>query len=342
MLRDSIEWRKKWDADNLSNWNLSQKVLNFFPYGLSGFDKDGAPVIIVPFAGMDMFGMLQVITQQDFVKIMVKLLDDFLRLAREQSKVHGEVANQLTVIFDMEGFNLKQYLWKPAGELVIKLLQMYEANYPEILKICFIINAPRVFAFAFAIAKKFLNEYTLSKIQIYKSDPAKWKKAILQTIPRNQLPVHFGGTLCDPDGNPRYTSKICQGGKIPKDMYVKNSEKINQDYTTVVVRKGGKLEVDVCTSESGSLLSWEFWSEGHDIKFGILKKDAENGKRIEIIPLRRVASHQSDEMGVLTCEEPATYSVVFDNTYSILRNKKVHYAVRILAPTEIERETLVA
>lgn len=70
-------------------------------------------VIIVPFAGMDMFGMLQVITQQDFVKIMVKLLDDFLRLAREQSKVHGEVANQLTVIFDMEGFNLKQYLWKP-------------------------------------------------------------------------------------------------------------------------------------------------------------------------------------------------------------------------------------
>lgn len=114
---------------------------------------------------------------------------------------------------------------------------MYEANYPEILKICFIINgqfardilsqfikkkknssmyvrnnvvvaAPRVFAFAFAIAKKCLNEYTLSKIQIYKNDPAKWKKAIFQTIPRNQLPVHFGGTLCDPDGNPRYTSKV--------------------------------------------------------------------------------------------------------------------------------------
>lgn len=37
-------------------------------------------------------------------------------------------------------------------------------------------------------------------------------------------------------------------------MYVKNAEKINQDYTTVVVRKGGKLEVDVSASESGSIL----------------------------------------------------------------------------------------
>lgn len=27
-----------------------------------------------------------------------------------------------------------------AGELVIQMLQMYEANYPEILKACYIIN----------------------------------------------------------------------------------------------------------------------------------------------------------------------------------------------------------
>lgn len=27
-------------------------------------------------------------------------------------------------------------------------------------------------------------------------------------------------------------------------------------------------------------------------------------------------------------------SIVFDNTYSFLRNKKVHYSVRVLPPTE--------
>ncbi|CAL1684857.1 unnamed protein product [Lasius platythorax] len=334
MLRDSLDWRKQWDADNLSEWNLPEVVKTYLPYGLSGFDKDGAPVIIVPFAGMDMYGMLHVITQKEFVKVTIKILDQYLKLAREQSKKHGQIANQLIVIFDMEGFNLKQYLWRPAGELVLTLIQMYEANYPEILKTCFIINAPRVFAFAFSITKKFMNDYTISKIQIHKADPSKWQAAILKVIPKDQLPAHFGGTLYDPDGNPRFTSKICQGGKIAKEMYTNNMDKLNDDYTTVVVRKGGKLELDISTPERGSILSWEFRSEGHDIKFGILKKDTTNGTHTEVIPIRRVASHQSEEIGILTCEDPATYSIVFDNTYSFLRNKKVHYSVRVLPPTE--------
>lgn len=47
---------------------------------------------------------------------------------------------QVTVVFDLEGFNIRQYAWKPAAEMVITLLQLYEANYPEILKVCFIVN----------------------------------------------------------------------------------------------------------------------------------------------------------------------------------------------------------
>ncbi|XP_026827652.1 SEC14-like protein 2 isoform X2 [Ooceraea biroi] len=342
MLRDSLEWRKQWDADNLSDWNPPQILKDYLPYGLSGFDKDGAPIIIIPFAGMDMYGVLHVVTQKDFIKAAIKILDHYLKLAREQSKKHGQDANQLTVVFDMEGFNLKQYLWRPAGEMVLLLIQMYEANYPEILKTCFIINAPRVFAFAFSVAKKFMNEYTLSKIQIYKADPPKWQEAIFKVVPKDQLPAYFGGTLYDPDGNPRLSSKICQGGKVPKDMYVNNTDKSNEDYTTVIVRKGGKLEFDIDTSEVGCILSWEFRSEDHDIKFGILKKDTANGTRTEVIPLRRVASHQSDEVGVLTCETPATYSIVFDNSYSLLRNKKVHYAVRVLPPAEQQKVTVKA
>jgi hypothetical protein len=53
-----------------------------------------------------------------------------------------------------------------------------------------------------------MNEYTLSKIQIYKSDPVKWKTAILQVIPQDNLPLYLGGTLTDCDGNSRLTSKV--------------------------------------------------------------------------------------------------------------------------------------
>lgn len=72
-------------------------------------------VIVVPFAGLDMYGALHVLSQTEMVKYVIKFLDFYLTLAEEQSKTHGQVANQLTVVFDMEGFNLKQYLWKPGN-----------------------------------------------------------------------------------------------------------------------------------------------------------------------------------------------------------------------------------
>lgn len=102
--------------------------------------------------------------------------------------------------------------------------------------------------------------------------------------------------------------------------------------------------------------SWEFRTENHDIKFGIVKKD-DNGMQKEVKPMRRVAAHQLDEIGILTCEVPSTCeytsrfsrkcikntlfiilsildSIVFDNTYSIMRNKKIHYSVKVIPPSQ--------
>jgi hypothetical protein len=33
-----------------------------------------------------------------------------------------------------------------------------------------------------------------------------------------------------------------------------NTDKPNEDYTTIVIRKGGKLEFDIDTPEAGSIL----------------------------------------------------------------------------------------
>lgn len=166
------------------------------------------------------------VSRRALIKSTIKLLEMYLRIANAQGKKHGPEAAQISVVFDMEGFNLRQYMWRPgewrhlqfakyskdisfsAGEVVVSLIQMYEANYPEILKTCYIVNAPKVFAFAYTIAKKFMNEYTISKIQIFKNEPSRWKKAVLCTIPLDQLPAHFGGDLTDSDGNPRLLSKV--------------------------------------------------------------------------------------------------------------------------------------
>lgn len=52
--------------------------------------------------------------------------------------------------------------------------------------------------------------------------------------------------------------QICQGGKISKDMYI-NTDKVNEDFTTAVVRKGGKLEFDIITPEVGSILRYTYF-----------------------------------------------------------------------------------
>jgi len=57
-----------------------------------------------------------------------------------------------------------------------------------------------------------------------------------------------------PENDNRNCYQICQGGKIPKELYTSNAEKLNEDYTTVVVQKGGKLEFDISAPEVGSIL----------------------------------------------------------------------------------------
>lgn len=53
-----------------------------------------------------------------------------------------------------------------------------------------------------------MNEYTLSKIQIFKADPSKWQAAIFNNISKDQVPAFFGGTLKDPDNNPKLGTKV--------------------------------------------------------------------------------------------------------------------------------------
>lgn len=41
-------------------------------------------------------------------------------------------------------------------------------------------------------------------------------------------------------------------------MYASKTDKISDEYTTVVIRKGGKIEFDIFASEVGSILRWTF------------------------------------------------------------------------------------
>jgi len=335
MLRASLKWRDEWEVEKLKEWEPPEVFQKYYPSGSAGFDKEGSPVIIVPFAGLDMWGMMHTVSKTDFIKMTVKVLESYLSTGTEQAQKFGQAATKVVCIMDMENFNIRQYAWRPAGEVVVAMLQMYEANYPEILKDCYIINAPKVFAIAYAVIKNFLNDYTLKKLHIFKSDPQKWQPMLLEAIEHDQLPAHYGGTLTDPDGNPRCTTKICQGGKIPKSYYAQKTNNTNPPentiFTTAVIKKGKKLCLPFIAAVENSILKWEFRVEGHDIKFGVTCQDLD-GTESTPVPVRKIDSHQSYETGVITCPTPATYNVIFDNSYSYIRSKKLHYSITMESP----------
>lgn len=123
------------------------------------------------------------------------------------------------------------------------------------LSIFFLFTAPKVFALAYAVIKNFLNEYTLSKIQIIKADPNKWKPALLELIDRNQLPVHYGGTITDPDGNPRCPSKINYGCRVAKSLYrTKEDLASENEFKNTTVKKGDTFKLDFICADKGSFL----------------------------------------------------------------------------------------
>lgn len=112
-----MKWRERWGVDTIESWKTPEVCKQFCPHGLSGFDKEGAPLIVVPFAGMDIWGMLHTVPSSDLIRVTIQALERYMNIAYEQSKTHGYQARQLNVLFDMTGFNLKQYLWRP-GKIV--------------------------------------------------------------------------------------------------------------------------------------------------------------------------------------------------------------------------------
>jgi len=337
MLRESMKWRERMNADDIENWEAPKLLEDHCPHGLAGFDKGGSPIIIVPFAGMDMYGVLHAVSRSDMIRYTLQQLEKYMKIAFEQSKTHGPEARQFIVIFDMDNFYLKQFAWRPAGEVVITLIKMYADNYPEILKCCYIINAPKVFAFAFNVVKKFLDEYTLSKIQIYKSDRNKWLPAILDKVDPENLPKYFGGEMTDADGNPRCESKICYGGRVPKELYIKKDDGLgnNNTHTEAVIKKGGKIKLEFVCNEPGCFLKWEFRTFDADIRFGIRCKNSKTEEVNDELPLKRVAAHQLNEVGFIPCQPNCSYTVCFDNSYSYFKNKKIQYSVEITPPLDV-------
>lgn len=302
------------------------------------------------------------VTRFEFQKYLVLLLERFMKAAYQQSQQHGWKARQLVVLLDCESLNLKQYAWRPAAECVISSIKQYEANFPELLKMCYIINAPKLFSVAFNIVKKFLDENTTSKIHIYKSGADKWQQQLFSHVDPKQFPKCWGGQLVDKLGDPQCKSLMVWGGKVPEELFVDQSnQQSDKDFIETQVNKGDKLKLQFKVQgqqkdeQQQQILSWNFRTFDYDIKFGIYSVDEKTGEKRSEVPLGTVYSNEMDEAGFISTRPNTTckprYSiqlnpvliqllfsssdtVVFDNSASYLRSKKLRYWVDLISEEE--------
>nr|CAH0109448.1 unnamed protein product [Daphnia galeata] len=335
MLRASLAWREANGIDEVSNWTPPEVLPKYFSFGKVGYDKFHCPVYVCAQGNMDLRGILQSVTKKDYMRYQAYMTEKVNKEMREESISTGNNKScQMTFIADMENLSMRQMTFRPVMETGLEQTKIYELNYPENLRRIFVINAPKFFTFIFNAMKPFMHQATIDKMKIFGSDKEEWAAALLEDIEADNLPLHYGGTMVDPDGDPKCPSKLNMGAEVPYSYYLSNSTPVAKDYMETMNLIAGasgfkklKYKIDV----TNSILRWEFMTEGGDIGFRVYYKSAEEGT-VDLVAFSRIESHLVTEEGEFICTKPGKYVVMFDNTFSLLRPKKLRYYIVVDPP----------
>uniref|UniRef100_A0A3Q3S1H9 SEC14-like lipid binding 7 n=1 Tax=Mastacembelus armatus TaxID=205130 RepID=A0A3Q3S1H9_9TELE len=330
-----VDFRRQMKVDTIiTDWTPPEVIEKYVSGGMCGYDKEGSPIWYDVIGPLDPKGLLLSASKQDYLKGKIKHTEKLRRECQLQSEKLGKNVEAITLIYDCEGLGMK-HIWKPAIEAYGEVLTMFEDNYPEGLKRVLIIKAPKLFPIAYSLVKPFLCEETRRKIVILGSN---WQDVLREYIDAEQLPVLYGGTRTDPDGDPSCRTMINYGGTVPRSYYVQDSVKVQYD-NSVTVSRGSCFQLEYDITAPSSLLRWQFASDGADIGFGVYRRTKEGGEQkvtdmLQVLPNERYNAHLVPEDGCLTCPNPGVYVLCFDNSYSIIQSKKVSYNVEVLPPPD--------
>ncbi|CAE1324634.1 Retinal-binding protein [Acanthosepion pharaonis] len=326
MFRNSMEFRKKMKVDELvSNYKEPEVITKYMPGGEVGHDKEGSSIRVVPWGDLDMKGLMLSCKKLDFVKSKIVQFERTLKdINKMTEKLKRDVVGQ-TIIFDMENVGLKT-LWKPGLDFNIYLSRILEDNYPEMMKRLFLINAPKLLPVLYTMAQPLISESMKQKIFVLGND---YQTTLLQYIDGEELPAYLGGKKTDPDGNPKCTSLICYGGTVPESNYLENTDAY-ENMITIELNSGEKKYIEFQIESPESILQWEYKTDKHDIGFSVFKKENDEELK-EIVTNERMDCFNLTIDGIITVNEPGTYFLCFDNSYSMLTSKVVHYRYDVLS-----------
>ncbi|KAI6145000.1 CRAL-TRIO domain-containing protein [Pisolithus tinctorius] len=192
MLIAAEQWRKEFGIDDLmKNFKFTEKesVDEYYPQYYHKTDKDGRPIYIERLGKLDIDALYRLTTKDRQLKRFVLEYERFLaeRLPAS-SKAIGHPVETSCTILDLKGVSMTSFYG--VKDYVRETAKIGQDRYPECMGKFYIINAPWAFYAVWTVIKPWLDEVTVSKIDILSSS---YEDKLLAQIPAENLPADLGG-----------------------------------------------------------------------------------------------------------------------------------------------------
>ncbi|KAL6313880.1 hypothetical protein AAG906_010299 [Vitis piasezkii] len=202
MWEEMLNWRKEYGTDTILEdfeFKELEDVLQYYPQGYHGVDKEGRPVYIERLGKAHPSRLMRITSIDRYLKYHVQ---EFEKALLEKFPACSIAAKRricsTTTILDVQGLGMKNFT-RTAASLVAAMAKIDNNYYPETLHRMFVVNAgPGFKKMLWPAAQKFLDPKTISKIQVLEP---KFLCKLLEVIDSSQLPDFLGGSCtCAADG----------------------------------------------------------------------------------------------------------------------------------------------
>ncbi|CAD5208282.1 unnamed protein product [Bursaphelenchus xylophilus] len=332
-LKKNAVFRKAWDLDRIERWTAPEILEKYCGYGFLS-DREGNPILMSLLGNMDVEGMLRSVESKDYIKFSLAAIEKGIELCQERAKQTNRPFEQMMLVFDLDHITSAHYSSKQFASSFTTLVLLFQDHYPLVLRKILIIRAPEMARIAFNSMTPFLSESIQNLIEMPSEES--WQQALNQYVDLDAWPVHWGGRMCDENGDPKCPSKIRYGlGPVPDTYYVdKNNAMPDYDQLTTVYA-GDKHLIELKV-KAGTRISWQYMTDEDDIGFAIYFDQTGTANCLTemetVYPYIRLECSQVPISGTFLCEQSGRFIIEFDNYYSWFAAKMLRYNIDIDEP----------